>query len=247
MKNAIDKLPKPTRAVFRENIYTLPNILTFTRLVAAPVVGILVLRSNHVAATAVFLYACVTDWLDGHIARKYGLQSVVGSVIDPMADKMLMVTLTGCLAWIGSLPLWIAIIIFGRDALLGISAIYYRYISLPPPKTMARYWDFSIPSAEVHPTTISKYNTFLQMGLLASTLVKPFAFQQLSAQAQILASQAIVGLEYTVAATTILSGLSYVFSKTAVKILTEEEIEKRRIEQEKKNTPPPPTHDINQK
>jgi len=51
---------------------------------------------------------------------------------------------------------WLAIIILGRDLGLGIAALYYRWISLPPPKTMHRYWDFSLPSAEVHPTTISK-------------------------------------------------------------------------------------------
>jgi cardiolipin synthase (CMP-forming) len=51
---------------------------------------------------------------------------------------------------------WLASIILGRDVGLGIAAIYYRYISLPPPKTFSRYWDFSLPSAEVHPTTISK-------------------------------------------------------------------------------------------
>lgn len=104
VKEALDKIPTPKAPVFRENVYTVPNVLTMTRLVAAPVVGYLVLKSDHITAAWVFLYACATDWLDGYIARKYELQSVVGSVIDPMADKMLMVTLTGCLAWIGSLP-----------------------------------------------------------------------------------------------------------------------------------------------
>ena len=51
---------------------------------------------------------------------------------------------------------WIAALILGKDAGLGIAAIYYRWISLPPPKTFWRYWDFSLPSAEVKPTTISK-------------------------------------------------------------------------------------------
>ena len=51
---------------------------------------------------------------------------------------------------------WLAVIILGRDFSLGIAALYYRYISLPPPKTFSRYWDFSLPSAEVHPTNISK-------------------------------------------------------------------------------------------
>ncbi|KAK9249030.1 CDP-alcohol phosphatidyltransferase-domain-containing protein [Lipomyces tetrasporus] len=231
VKKALDRMPKPKNPVFRENIYTFPNFLTFSRLLSAPVIGYLVLKSNHVWAASVFIYACLTDLLDGVIARKYGLQSIVGSVLDPMADKILMITLTGCLAWNGNLPLWIATIIFGRDFLLGLSAIYYRYVSLPPPKTMKRYWDFSIPSAEVHPTTISKYNTALQMGLITVSVLKPLLLQSLTVELQAPALQAICGLEYTVAATTILSGLSYVFSKTAVKILSEEEIERRRLDQ----------------
>jgi cardiolipin synthase len=56
---------------------------------------------------------------------------------------------------------------------LAISAIYYRYVSLPPPKTFMRYWDFSLPSAEVRPTAISKFNTALQLGLIGLTMVAP--------------------------------------------------------------------------
>lgn len=68
---------------------------------------------------------------------------------------------------------WLAVIILGRDVGLGIAAIYYRWISLPPPKTFSRYWDFSLPSAEVHPTTISKYNTALQLALIGATTAMP--------------------------------------------------------------------------
>lgn len=56
---------------------------------------------------------------------------------------------------------WLAVIILGRDVALGIAAIYYRWISLPPPKTFSRYWDFSLPSAEVRPTGISKVHLTL--------------------------------------------------------------------------------------
>lgn len=69
--------------------------------------------------------------------------------------------------------MWVATIILGRDIGLAIAAIYYRWISLPPPKTFTRYWDFSLPSAEVRPTTISKYNTFLQLGLVGLTAAAP--------------------------------------------------------------------------
>lgn len=64
----------------------------------------------------------------------------------------------------------LAVLILGRDVLLSLAAIYYRYISLPPPITLARYWDFSLPSAEVHPTVISKANTALQLGLIGWTM-----------------------------------------------------------------------------
>ncbi|KAK7429514.1 hypothetical protein QQZ08_003893 [Neonectria magnoliae] len=164
---------KPAKDVLHEEIYNLPNFLTFTRLLAAPVVGYLVLHDSHAWAVGLFAYAGITDMLDGWIARKWNLKTVVGTVIDPMADKTLMTILTVCLAVKGALPAWLAFLILGRDVGLAISAIYYRWISLPPPKTFARYWDFSLPSAEVRPTTISKYNTFLQLALVGMTTAAP--------------------------------------------------------------------------
>jgi cardiolipin synthase len=67
----------------------------------------------------------------------------------------------------------LAIVILGRDVGLGIAAIYYRWISLPAPKTFKRYWDFSLPSAEVRPTTVSKYNTALQLALVGLATASP--------------------------------------------------------------------------
>lgn len=88
----------------REDIYTLPNILTFTRLVAAPFVGYCILHDSHIWAVGLFAYAGITDLLDGWIARRWKQQTVVGTVIDPMADKALMTILTVCLAVKGMLP-----------------------------------------------------------------------------------------------------------------------------------------------
>lgn len=76
--------------------------------------------------------------------------------------------------------------ILGRDVGLGLSAIYYRWISLPAPKTFKRYWDFSLPSAEVRPTTISKYNTFLQLALVGITTAAPLVPVDLSQSLSIL-------------------------------------------------------------
>lgn len=97
----------------------------------------------------------------------------MGSILDPTADKFLVTTLTVTLAMNGSMPLLLATLIIGRDAALSVSAFYWRYITLAPPKTFTRFWDFSIPSAEVKPTTISKYNTFLQLSFMGLTTVAP--------------------------------------------------------------------------
>lgn len=202
-----------------ENIYTVPNILTFTRLISAPAIGYLVVQGQTKWALGLFVYSCVTDFVDGYIARKYNLQTVVGSVIDPMADKFLMMSLAGTLAVSGDIPLYMAVFILGRDFLLGLSALYFRYISLPPPKTFMRYWDFSIPSAEVHPTTISKYNTFLQMIYLGCSLINPVFIDSFSPETASTLTSLLTYLGYTTATTTVLSGLSYVFSSKAVKIL----------------------------
>ncbi|CUA78210.1 hypothetical protein RSOLAG22IIIB_02829 [Rhizoctonia solani] len=200
---------KPT---VHENIYTIPNALTVSRILACPVLGWAILEGRYGLATGLLFYAGVTDWVDGYLARKWNMRTVLGTILDPAADKTLMTTLTVTLAMKGLLPVPLAVIILGRDVLLSISAFYYRYISLPPPKTFERYWDFSIPSAEVRPTQISKYNTFLQLSLMGITTVTPLIPLDLSIQ--------LSALQLTVTVTTIWSGLSYVFSKDAVKILS---------------------------
>ncbi|KAK2764871.1 hypothetical protein FQN54_008568 [Arachnomyces sp. PD_36] len=217
----LSRLPIPVH----ENIYTIPNILTFSRLIAAPMVGYFLLHSNHVAALSLFAYASITDLVDGYIARKYNLQTVVGTVIDPMADKTLMTVAVVCLAMNSSIPVWLAGLILARDVGLAISAIYYRWISLPPPKTMARYWDFSLPSAEVKPTTISKVNTALQLLLVGAATALPVVPEAILSAWSL--PEALIGLQYIVAITTVWSGMSYIYSKDAVKILTREEIDKK--------------------
>ncbi|KAF2738516.1 hypothetical protein EJ04DRAFT_549748 [Polyplosphaeria fusca] len=226
-----------------ENIYTLPNILTFSRLIATPVIGYLIVQHHHLYAFSLFAYAGFSDLLDGWIARKWKLQTVVGSVVDPMADKALMTTVVTTLAYSGALPLPLATLILGRDVSLAIAAIYYRYASLPAPKTFARYWDFSLPSAEVHPTTMSKLNTFLQLLLIGVTMgvgllhdpaaVNSAAGGWLRGLQEGMGGEdgvrsVATGMQVVVAGTTVWSGLSYAWLKSAVKILGEDEVLKRK-------------------
>lgn len=100
VRSAIPGLTPKTR----ENIYNVPNILTVSRLIAAPITAYLLLHDYHKWALGLFAYAGVTDLVDGWIARRFKLQTVAGSVIDPMADKALMIILTVTLAVKGLLP-----------------------------------------------------------------------------------------------------------------------------------------------
>ena len=214
----------------RENIYNVPNILTVSRLVAAPVTAYLLVHDHFNWALGLFAYAGITDLVDGWIARRWKLQTVAGSVMDPMADKALMIILTVTLAVKGAIPLYLATLILGRDASLALAALYYRYASLPVPKTFVRYWDFTLPSAEVHPTTVSKYNTFLQLILIGSTLALPvvtaggqYAGLLTGAVSDASLYQGMQYFQWLVAGTTAWSGLSYAYMKNAVTILGDNE------------------------
>ncbi|CAG8669022.1 14198_t:CDS:2, partial [Dentiscutata heterogama] len=157
----------------RETILNIPNVLSLSRLIVSPFIGYFILSEQYEIALCAFVYAGVTDLLDGIIARHYNLKTMVGTVIDPLADKILMTILTITLAMKDLLPIPVATIILGRDFCLILASFYYRYISLPSPKTLSRYFDISIPSAEVRPTLISKVNTALQLVLMGTTLASP--------------------------------------------------------------------------
>ncbi|KAG6811542.1 hypothetical protein H0H92_006895 [Tricholoma furcatifolium] len=165
--------PKDLKPTVKENIYTIPNALTVSRILACPVLGWAILDSNFKLATALLVYAGLTDLVDGFLARRFKMQTVLGTILDPAADKTLMTTLTVTLAMQGQLPVPLAVIILGRDVLLSMSAFYIRYTSLPEPKTFSRYWDFSLPSAEIRPTAISKINTTLQLALMGVSTIQP--------------------------------------------------------------------------
>lgn len=132
-------------------------------------------------------------------------------------------------------------IILGRDVGLGIAAIYYRWISLPPPKTFSRYWDFSLPSAEVHPTTISKYNTALQLALIGATTAMPLLTVDVGTAVTAMQFVLIDAYpeevcltfnRYLVAMTTVWSGASYIYTKDAVKILKKENSKEEKLPNE---------------
>ncbi|WWC66177.1 uncharacterized protein I206_100078 [Kwoniella pini CBS 10737] len=207
---SIPPLPASDAVELHESPYTIPNALTLARILACPFLGYTIVEGDFAWATGILFASGVSDWLDGWLARRYNSRSVLGSILDPAADKALMTTLVGTLAWSGLLPLPLAILIFGRDLGLSISAFYFRFISLPKPRTLKRYFDVSIPSAEVKPTQISKINTALQLLLMGLTTVSPLLGYSIAIPLQ--------ALQWTVAGTTIWSGFSYI-GRSGVKIL----------------------------
>lgn len=220
-----DLLQQKKKKEVRENIYTIPNMLTMSRILATPGIGYLIITHQHVAAVSLLFVAGLTDVVDGYIARKYDMGSVVGTILDPFADKFLMTTLVVTLSVAGQLPTWLAVVILGRDAGLLMSALYWRWISLPRPRTFTRYWDMTLPSAEVHPTQLSKINTGLQLALVGLYTVDPILPGLMGLD--IHGFLGLEGFSYLTAGTTIWSGLSYIWNKDAVKIIKQDESESK--------------------
>ena len=122
----------------------LPNLLTYGRLVAVPVVALFLQSpSAHWAALAVYTIACVTDFFDGYLARIWKQQSPLGRMLDPIADKLLVaatllaVTANGTLrGW----TVWAAIIILCRELLVSGLREYLADVKVPLPVSAIAKW-----------------------------------------------------------------------------------------------------------
>ncbi len=111
------------------NILNVPNLLSISRILAVPVFIVLMLEPSPIRALIagiVFSLASATDWLDGHLARKWGQVTKTGKLLDPIADKILIMSALVILVEIRPdvVPSWIAIVIIGREfAVTGLRAI----------------------------------------------------------------------------------------------------------------------------
>ncbi|PFX17710.1 cardiolipin synthase (CMP-forming)-like [Stylophora pistillata] len=189
----------------KEDIYTVPNLLSTLRILLTPVLGYLIVSEDFVSSLTLFGVAGITDMLDGFIARNFKNQkSVLGTVLDPLADKILMSVLTVSLTVVSLLPVSLTALILSRDALLIGYAFYLRYNSLPSPKTISRYFDFNFPTVELRPNFLGKANTVLQLALVGCSLAAPvFGFVD---------HPHLQYLWYTVAASTVMSSISYLIN-----------------------------------
>lgn len=134
---------------------TIPNYITIFRFLLVPLVLYSIFAGHMVWALAGFLLAGVSDGVDGYIARRFNQRSELGAYLDPIADKLLLVTIFGVFGYLGQLPLWLVYLVISRDAMI-VGAVVLSTIMGNPVK--------------MHPLMVSKVNTTTQIVLAAFVL-----------------------------------------------------------------------------
>jgi len=156
-------------------------------LITIPVVWAL-LYEHYGAALLLFAVAGFSDALDGFLAKHYGWESQMGGILDSLADKLLLVSCFLSLGWLELVPYWLVVVIFSRDLLIVAGGTVYH---------------FQVSRLDAAPSLISKLNTVIQIMLVLLVVFDKGVTA--------LPSGLLVGLVWAVFATTILSGVGYVW------------------------------------
>jgi cardiolipin synthase len=138
-------------------IVNIPNSLTLMRILLVPLVVWLTITGEPTAAFVLFVVAGISDAADGFIAKRYGWQTELGSYLDPIADKALLVTLYVTLGLEDHLPVWLVIAVVSRDVLI-VGAFLLSWV-------LDR-------KVAIEPLPISKVNTFAQIVLVGLVLAE---------------------------------------------------------------------------
>lgn len=166
----------------------LPNSLSLLRVLISPLVAWQLYTRSYRAALIALILAGVTDWLDGYAARKIGHPNPAGIIIDPMADKLLLVTVFLTLALLNLVPLWLFVLAAVRDIVIVTGALLLRLLR---------------NRHQFLPSVLGKVSTFFQIVLaLLAVLYAAFPYEWLR-------WLKITGIILT-AIFTALSGLDYV-------------------------------------
>lgn len=184
----------------------LPNLISIARILLTLPVAYLLLQQRFSEALLLFFVAGVSDALDGYLAKRFGWHSRLGSILDPLADKLLLVTAFVCLAWVAVIPFWLVLLVLGRDLVIILGALAFHLL-------IGRY--------EMAPTWISKLNTALQIILVLALVLSHGLYA--------LPEGVLTWLVYGVSVTTVLSGLDYVWTwgRKAYRLKQKQNREKR--------------------
>ncbi|NJN46292.1 MAG: CDP-alcohol phosphatidyltransferase family protein [Candidatus Competibacteraceae bacterium] len=166
----------------------IPNLITAARILLVPPILWLLLQERYSTVLLLFLLAGASDGLDGYLAKRFGWSTYLGSILDPLADKLLLMGAIVVLGWQGNLPVWLVVLVILRDVVIVSGALSYHYL---------------IESFEASPLLISKLNTVVQILLVLAIL-----FDQ---GVRALPEPILVGLLASAALTTVSSGGIYVW------------------------------------
>lgn len=139
---------------------TPPNLLTYSRMALTPVIALAVLRGDAKAALSLVALAAFTDGIDGFLARRFGWETTLGAYLDPIADKLLLVTLYVVFAATDILPMWLVSVVILRDLWI-LSMVAYAW--------------FATTVRDFPPRWSGKASTAVQL-LLAGTVLIQNAF-----------------------------------------------------------------------
>lgn len=164
----------------------IPNALCILRmLMVAPIVWLL-LEGQYGWTLVLFFIAGFTDGLDGYLAKRFDWRSKLGGILDPLADKLLLVTVFMTLAWVGLAPVWLLVAVVARDLIIVSGATAYRLF---------------IGDFEASPTRISKFNSALQLVYVLAAVA--------DAGHGVPGRPVVDVIGYGVLATTVVSGIDY--------------------------------------
>jgi cardiolipin synthase (CMP-forming) len=167
----------------------LPNLISLGRLLLVPLAISLILDGNYWAAFWVFVVAGISDALDGFIAKRFNRRTRLGALLDPLADKVLLVSVYVTLGIAGQIWAWLVVLVVFRDVMIiGGYLLIQALAALPKPS---------------HPLFISKINTGVQVAMVAYVLAR----RGLGAEAGTV--DLVLGI--AVAVTTVFSGLTYLW------------------------------------
>ncbi len=165
----------------------LPNAICVLRLALVPPLVLLLLAERFDAALALFVIAGGSDAVDGFLAKRFGWRTRLGSLLDPAADKLLLVSVFMTLAHLGLVPLALAVIVVGRDVVIVLGALAYQFLVAP---------------VEGQPMGVSKLNTACQLLFVLLTMT--------NAEYGLPDASVLIALGAAVVFTSITSGLGYV-------------------------------------
>lgn len=172
--------------MIQDRILNVPNILTLARIILTPFIVFAILEQRATLALILMAIAGITDMLDGAIARYFNQRSTVGAYMDPLADKLMLVSTMVALYMVHQVPLFLFLAVLFRDLIIIIGALAYEMIT---------------HKLEMKPTIPSKITTFLQI-IFVLTALSDMAWQLPGVQAL----QLITWLAF---AFTCISGLQY--------------------------------------